>query len=551
MIIKNFIIIASSILLVSLCGCAKQAPGGMSKKGSENGNRPQARKVVLANAGKANFAIVVSPTASEKTLSNAKILAEYLKRITGAEFAIKKGDGSHGIALGVQSDFKKLPKLGDFAPSDPSRAEEYLIHSHPKGVLLVGATDLAAQNAMWDLLFRIGYRQYFPGKTWEIIPSIKKLAFAADDLEKPDYIMRRVWFGYGTYKENKEKYDEWRRKNRLASSFNIHAGHSYGGFIAHHKKAFAEHPEYFPVVDGKRKGPKLNIANPELRKLFVDAKLKSLKTHPNAISVSVDPSDGGGWDESPERLTIGSGSPSDQAVFLANQVADAVKLEFPEREIFVGMYAYYKHSAPPTIRVRDNVRILVATAFRTTPLSLRKQMRGWSKMGASLGVRDYLSYAAANYDVPSRCGSAFNFKGIAGKFKNLHKWGAVLYSGESSDNWGINGLLYFAAGRLLWDVDDLKNTENLLNKFITDCFGPVSDDIGKYYHALSPAASPVLEPQLLRKLYDFIKAARSKNPGEAINARLDDLILYTRYLELYRKYISQRDAGKRVAAAKA
>lgn len=278
--------------------------------------------------------------------------------------------------------------------------------------------------------------------------------------------------------------------------------------------------------------------------MFVEASLEQLRAHPEELSVSADPSDGGGWDESEEARAIGG--PSNQAVFLANQVAEAVQAEFPGR--FVGMYAYNEHAEPPTIPLAPNIFILVTTAFRGTNLSLAEQMAGWQAMGATLGIRDYLSYAAANYDIPNRCPKAFDFEGMAKRLKGYLEKGARLYSGESSDNWGIYGLLYYQTARLLWNVENAK--EPPLEEFLANCFGPVAGEIRPYFEALAPAGGPVLEPAYFRRLYDAIEAARAKNPSPEIARRLEDLTLYVRYLELYRKYSGGHGAA-RVEAARA
>jgi hypothetical protein len=46
----------------------------------------------------------------------------------------------------------------------------------------------------------------------------------------------------------------------------------------------------------------------------------------------------------------------------------------------------------------------------------------------------------------------------------------------------------------------------------------------------------------LRKL--FVEAARAKKPGEAVDARLDALAVYVRYLELYKKYAAASDSNR-------
>ena len=66
-------------------------------------------------------------------------------------------------------------------------------------VLVVGATDLAVEHAVWDLLYRLGHRQFFPGATWEVIPKSAILHVEVDVREHPSYYARRLWYGYGPW----------------------------------------------------------------------------------------------------------------------------------------------------------------------------------------------------------------------------------------------------------------------------------------------------------------------------------------------------------------
>lgn len=487
--------------------------------------------VVLAEKGVARFPIVVAESASRETKSNAETLAEYLSKMTGASFTIEEGDGSTGIVFGKQEDFNLLPKRFAPAVSKPRTSEEYLLYSHAGGLLLVGNSDLAAQDALWDFLARQGYRQYFPGDVWEIIPKIETLSVACNEVQSPDFITRQLWYTSGTYPEREKLYHDWCVKNRMKSGFTINAGHAYEHFISRYKSTLDQHPEYYALVGGERKGAKLAVANPELRKLFVEYSLGRMRADPEATSVSAEPSDGGGWDESPEGKAIGS--PSNQAVLLANEVAEAVEKEFPG--CYVGMYAYNFHSDPPTIPVRSNVYVLCTTYFRGTSLSLFDQLRGWEKQGATVGVRDFLSYPAENYDLPARC-KGFRLTEIGTSIRNYHSMGTPIYSAQAGDNWVINGLLYYTVAKVLWDVKEADKVDGLRSEFLRNCFGPAAETVRPYFEALAPAGNPVLAPDLFNRLYTALEKARAQNPGEAVEARLDELTLYVRYLELYKNY---------------
>ena len=51
-------------------------------------------------------------------------------------------------------------------------------------------------HAVWDFLHRLGYRQFFPGETWEVVPSAPDLGLAVDARERPSFHARRIWYNW-------------------------------------------------------------------------------------------------------------------------------------------------------------------------------------------------------------------------------------------------------------------------------------------------------------------------------------------------------------------
>src|SRR5690606_2782185 len=88
-------------------------------------------------------------------------------------------------------------------------------------------------------------------------------------------------------------------------------------------------------------------------------------------------------------------SVTDRVVTLANEVAQAVNKKYPGK--YVGIYAYYKHSPPPTIKVDPHVAVGVATAFSA---GFDNIAPGWSQQGATIGVREYYSVVISHKGRP-------------------------------------------------------------------------------------------------------------------------------------------------------
>jgi len=347
-----------------------------------------ALEVKLADDGKARLPVVVSESASDRVKASAKTLADYLQRISQAEFSIQTTDADRGIFIGTSSDFLSNKLANHFRPTDITRREEYLLKTDKRGLWLIGATDLAVEHAVWDLLHRLGYRQFFPGEVWEVVPTTRELAIDVDVSESPDYHARRIWYGYGLWDYNAEPYKQWCARNRCVPGIELSTGHAYDKVVKAAKKEFESHSEYWPLLNGERKpvaNPKPCLSNPDVRRLFVQSALNMFEQDPSLDSVSMDPSDGGGWCECDACAKLGS--VSDQAVTLANEVATAINQRYPGK--LIGMYAYNYHSPPPHIRVHPQVVISVATAFLKGGLQLDQIISGWEERGATLGIREY------------------------------------------------------------------------------------------------------------------------------------------------------------------
>ncbi len=342
--------------------------------------------VELARNGKAQLPIVIADDASDRVRASAKTLADYLQRITQAEFSITTRQ-TQAIHLGVPDDFSGQDFAKQFDSRSITRREEYLLRSDARGLWLVGATELAVEHAVWDLLHRLGYRHFFPGEAWEVVPTRRDMSIEVDTFESPDYLARRIWYGYGTWDYNVEPYRQWCAKNRCVPGIQLSTGHAYDGVVKAARKEFESHPEYWPLLNGERKpvaNPKPCLSNPAVRRLFVQNALAKFEQDSSIDSVSMDPSDGGGWCECDACAKLGS--VSDQAVTLANEVAVAINKRHPGK--LVGMYAYNYHSPPPKVRVHPQVVISVATSFLKGGLRLEKIISGWKERGATLGIRE-------------------------------------------------------------------------------------------------------------------------------------------------------------------
>ncbi len=514
-------LVAAFAAVVTVCGSAVAKP----------------TKLEIAKDGEAKQPVVVAPDASEETRSAAADLAEYLGRISGGRFAVRTGDGTTGLAVGVAGDFPALDLAPPLKPEAPFRRDDYLLRTHERGAYLIGASENAAHLAVWGFLHRLGYRLYFLTDTWEVVPDRPDIRVAIDTVERPDYVTRRA--PRGAPWSDRALWKRWRRRNRVSSSFDLRTGHAYGGIVARNQEAFEKHPEYFALVDGTRQTTggdrKFCISNPDLRQLVVDDAVRRVKAHPERESISMDPSDGGGWCECEDCVAMGS--VSDRALTLANKVAEAInKLGLGPKH--VGMYAYNKHSPPPSIQVHPKVIVSVATSFIRGGYTVEELVKGWQERGATLGIREYHDVFAWNHDRPREARGG-NVDYLTRRIPYFHEQGARFMSSENADSWGANGLGYWLTPRLLWDVEAADRVDALVDDFLSKAFGEAKEPMGRFYRLLNFKERPRSTEDLLARMYRRLADARDRTADPRVRARLADLVLYTRYLELYHAY---RDA---------
>ncbi|QDU94738.1 DUF4838 domain-containing protein [Lignipirellula cremea] len=499
-------------------------------------------QVRLAEDGKALLPIVVSPAASDEVKAYAAELADYLQRISGAPFEVKSGDGQTGLAIGRASDFPLLKPDVDLSGKLAERREDYQLRSHVQGVWLLGATDQAVRHAVWDFLYRLGHRQFFPGEHWEVIPSQPQLTVEVDAFEHPSYASRRIWYGYGAWDYAKEPYRQWCERNRCVQGIVLNTGHAYDGILARNKAQFAEHPEYLGLIDGERKSTKFCISNPGLRRLVADDALAQLAADPNKQSISVDPSDGGNWCECENCKQLGS--ITDRAVTLANTVATAVAEQHPD--VYVGMYAYSYHSPPPSIPAHPRVVVSVATAFINGGYTVDQLLAGWSAKASTLGIREYYSVNTWDRDLPGAArGGRLDY--LQQTIPHFHSQSVRFLSAESSDNWGPNGLGYYLASRFMWDVTEADQRDQLQDDFLQKCFGDAQEPMKRFYTLLDGGHRQPLCDDLVGRMYRLLDEAHQATDDEAIQARLADLTLYTRYVELWLDYSIAKEAARQTA----
>ena len=163
-------------------------------------------------------------------------------------------------------------------------------------------------------------------------------------------------------------------------------------------------------------------------------------------------------------------------------------------------------------------------------------MTGWQSKRDHRRAK-YYSVNVWDRDLPGKPRGS-NLADLTRTIPDFHKNGARFMSAESSDNWGCNGLGYFLSARMLWDVKEAKNADALNADFLDKAFGPAQKPMAEFYRLIDAKSKPLLTDDWLGRMYRKLDQARGMTNDAKIRARIDDLVLYTRYVELWSDYSS-------------
>tara|TARA_R110002096_G_scaffold24760_16_gene78000 strand:+ start:4029 stop:6122 length:2094 start_codon:yes stop_codon:yes gene_type:complete len=363
-----------------------------------------------------------------------------------------------------------------------------------------------------------------------VVPERQRLQIDIDRAETPDFYNRSAPRG-GLRRTQRpwsiEDWKQWQVRNRIKSSFALSTGHAYDGILSRNRAEFDRHPEFLALRNGERGGNKFCISNPGLRDLVVRDAVKQVESNTDRDSISLDPSDGGNWCECQDCREMGS--VSDRVVILCNEAAKAIN-GLGHGEKFVGTYAYNYHSPPPSVEAHPNVVVSLATAFIKGEQSFDEILAGWSAKAKLIGIRDYYGLPVWHQSMPGT-GKAGRPIPLAQTIRDQHAAGARFINAESDEAWGPNGLGYYIASRLLWDIDT--SVDAAIDDFLTTCFGKAKEPMREFYDFIGSGPRP--SDHMVGTMYRQLQAARQLSEDPNILARIDSLVLYTRYVELWRQ----------------
>ena len=518
--------------------------------------------VTLVRDGRAQCSVVVptdvlnvadqeKPDPDSQALrAAADDVATYLQRMSGAQIAItdKPVEGMlpihvGGRALGITGSGMPTSELGD----------AYAVHVQGDGIALLGESSRAVHYAAARLLHQLGVRWYALGELGEHVPSRRTITVEiGTETSAPDYRTRHVW-------GHEPRGGIWVRRNRMDGPVQAQ-GHAFAAFLENGRH-FDDHPDWYPVVNGKPVRHNANLSNPEVLELFVRKVREQFER--GAKWVCIGPDDGVFLDERPASRAMDSGridpimkvpSSTDKLVLFGNRIAEQLEDEFGDRRLT--FYVYGNHQIAPTIEPHPMIMPIIgpinysryaSTGNPRSPISmmLKAHIDGWAEACDEMGFYLY-DFNLADLVMPYTR-TAYWRKEIP----NYHKWGATDATIQAIGNWHARVPGAWVSANLLWDVDT--DVDALLDDFYPNYYGRAADAMRRYDGILEQAYENsaafagnlwsmhlILTPEVMRELNASLGEAEKQARGDELRARRVNLA--RRSLTLAKTYFAARDA---------
>jgi hypothetical protein len=517
--------------------------------------------IALVNESGSAYRIVLAAGAIPSERHAAEELQHYLEKMTGAKLPIVTdlekpvpqeillGDNAHLRQLGLKLDFEKLGPDGFVLRTDHERL--IIAGNRPRGTL----------NGVYSLLEeKLGVRWFTPKV--EFVPVTDRLILPAlAEIQVPPLENREVFWtellqdiGFAARHHLNGAHYELTEEQGGGAAVYYPFVHSMDLLIP--PELYQEHPEYFPLINGKRVNGYVQrcLSNPEVLRLAKARVREWIRQHPEAGIISVSQNDTGNWCqcEQCKALDDQEGSPAASLLRFVNAIAEDIEHDYPNVRIDTLAYQFSR-KPPKTIRPRSNVivRLCSIECCFSHPLAVcaSPENRGfhddlvaWHAIAPVLYVWDYTT-DFANYQQPFPNLAAlqpnvqfFVRNGVKGLFEE----------GNYSTGGGgeLGPLRAYVLAETLWNPDT--DVPRHIQEFLHGYYGQAAPELqgyvdllqkqvrndGMHAHIYDPPQAAYLDEKFLKRADELLTQGESAAENEAIRFRVQVAHLPVWYVQI-------------------
>ncbi len=463
--------------------------------------------VTVISGGESRISGIYIPAEHADTLvieAAAADLAAAFARMSGVVVPVKKVAGAAGIPDGPAIVLGSPAGELGAAPLARTRWRDTMRTVIGNGrVLIDGESGIAVNDAVMDLLHELGVRYFLPEGLWQdigtVMPERATLAWSERDHERHPHIRARRIAGANVD-------GEWNRRNHGQSPVEIVGRHAWGGLIPVRQRGIGDPLEAYSAVleygsDGRpaRRGGQFCVSNPEVAPAVAAVLMNRFREHPDRVSQSISPNDGGGHCICPDCRALdvpghkepstGANAVSDRYLDFYNRIAAIVAAEFPDRLLEAYVYADYSR-APRRIDALHPMFLPVIAPIRYpryhsmfNPVSeqgrrLRYEVEQYAGLARQIGFYGY----------------NFNLAETVVPFSRIDVWsrdlpwlaekGMQACILETIANWNTHLPHIYLANRYLYSGDD---PAAIMNDFYDKLGGAAAGPIRAYWERIDRA----------------------------------------------------------------
>ena len=504
-----------------------------------------AEPITLARDSKPCATIVLPENPHAKLTAAAKDLQHYVKAVCGVELPLvqsgKKVDGC-GIYIWQNELTEDADKLPDTADPDT-----YVKNVRNGNIFIHARTVTAAGWGVYSMLQEdLGVRWFAPGQDWEYVPKSDTPGMLTIDVKSKTYkptLAPRTWPGHF----NTPAMREWCTRQRvMVNEIRWKASFANNIFRIFPPSKYAkDHPEYYPLINGKRYIPSEKESkwrpcesNPEVQRIVVEHIRRYFDASPYADSFSL------GLDDvfhlcQCENCAAMDGSPDDMKNInyssrhfkFINIIAREVAKTHPNRYIGTLIYSPTRTLPVDVPKMEDNVCAYITqdASLWKNPETRKADMRlteEWAKRVKYLSRYEYigLSCVTPRY-YPHLLDEALRFD-LKHHFVGQYQ--------EVCTVLPITAPLVWALSELEWDAS--RGMDALLDEFIGKMYGEAAAEMKEFFNHLEQcwlrnkldvwvfndlkAQAMVMTVAELHKAYDILRRAGEKAVDPLVRKRI-------------------------------
>lgn len=451
-----------------------------------------ATPLTLAREGKPTATIVIPDKADAKIRAAALDLQHYVKAICGVELPLAT-DGKRVQGTGIYVGVCEPTSEGDL-PDRTLNPETYAIRVRDGNLYLTGRQPSPVSFAVSSFLEdNLGVRWFAPGSLWEYVPQGKpgELVVEVKDLVSVPGTSPRVWSGHGWT----EEWRTWDQRNKAVLSEIVPRRQFQNNLhrVFPPAKYATTHPEYYPLINGKRWIPAPDDrywrpceSNPDVLRLTVEYARKWFDDNPTIDSFSLGMDDVSHLCSCPNCRAMDPRPDSyekkefsDRHYKFVNAVAREVAKTHPDRYIGTLIYAIARKPPETVDRLEDNVFGFITQTCGMWYLDGRQAedeavTREWARRCKHLSRYDYIGFGTMTPRVfPHMLDRAIKFDKSLG-FEGMYT--------EVYDFLPNTAPMIWALAKLEWD--HTLNLDDLLQEFYTKMYGSAAPLMKQYFDLL-------------------------------------------------------------------